>query len=379
MNNEEFILRLGKSKQDKFYEEFSMLHDETVFEIIRAAGSEAFALYYALNSYTRGKTGVIAFPKNDTLSSLLGANIRSIQRWKQKLKELDIICVVPCYLPDGRQTSSVTLLNAAYPEIPDGWEVYKPGSFIKVYGQLPQFIPATLEKSYTMAHDKNVAGMNPPLLTDLSNLTGQENGPRQICHGQNIGHDISVVAAATDMSSSPPPVSPDGTRPAMPFFEAELNVFESYEEEEVRVSQNNPINPQNPIVNSVATDVLQRDLHPDEHKLLRDLQLTGIREETIIQGIRDSSFAFKPKYATDRIKSLQYCTGRILELHAVLQSAPTALSVGAGERTASRRPGNQRVTETDTNRRVIPAAQPGKYDRFYEIYKAREQASSETT
>lgn len=214
---DEFIVRLGESKQDKLNKEFSMLHDETSFEIMRKVGSEGFAMYYTLNSYTRGNSGVMAFPKNDTLARKLNVNERTVRRWKSVLIQENILRVIPCHLDNGTQTSNVILLNAAYPEIPDDWFTYGAEGFVHSKGCLPK--PKKSNSDIIMRKIRVKHGR--------TNLSGYQNMGGQNCPGIKMRADKTARERGTKLSASPSEIA-DGARADGTFFEGEPYVVEPY-------------------------------------------------------------------------------------------------------------------------------------------------------
>lgn len=132
--NSEFLFKLGQSKAEKLQEEFTMIHNESAFEIISKIGPDGFALYFSLSTYAYGKTKVMAYPSNEELSRKLSVSDRTIRRWKAKCELGDALRTVPCYLPNGFQTSSVILFNAAYPEKPEGWNTFAANGFVMING-----------------------------------------------------------------------------------------------------------------------------------------------------------------------------------------------------------------------------------------------------
>ena len=138
---QDFIVKLGQSKAERLQSEFTMIHNETAYQIIQQVGPEGFALYYTLSSLAFGKTNVVLNGKateNKELQQLLGKSERTIQRWKEKLAEAKLIRVVRCQNPKGMQVSNVIIFNAAWPEIPEGWDDYAPNGFVQITeGQAP--------------------------------------------------------------------------------------------------------------------------------------------------------------------------------------------------------------------------------------------------
>ncbi len=86
-----------------------------------------------------------------------------------------MIRAVPCFHPNGMQTVDVIILNAAYPEIPDGWDTFAQNGFVMFKGKpmLREEWEEMLEiaKSLDM---KPSSKMNPPKNGPVRNCTPHE-------------------------------------------------------------------------------------------------------------------------------------------------------------------------------------------------------------
>jgi hypothetical protein len=139
----EFVYKLGESKAEKLRYEFTQVHNEDAYRIIREVGPEGFALYFVLSSIAMGKDTVMLTLNLAEITGTLGISERTLQRWKRRLEDANIIRTVPCYLPTsgedktkkGAQVESVILLNASYPDIPEGWQEFAPNGFVLVDGK----------------------------------------------------------------------------------------------------------------------------------------------------------------------------------------------------------------------------------------------------
>ncbi|MCY0869090.1 MAG: helix-turn-helix domain-containing protein [Firmicutes bacterium] len=381
--DDEFILRLGQSRADRMMQSFSMIHDETAFDVTRATGAEGFALYFILNSYTHGRCGVTAFPSNEKLAERIGVSVRTIQRWKQRLVDAAIIRVADCYLSDGTQTSNVIIFNAAYPDVPVGWDDFAPNGFVRHPNQLP--VPITLplsdesmrpKKPRKIWGDKNVMVVK----HGVTKLSGYQNGPRQNCHGSQTWGDKTVRVVkhgATKLSSPPLPTSPVVARSEGRFLRSEPNQLEV--EEEVVVAVPDRAN-RTDYVETVKQEIgrrLNRDvLGSDELAMITEMQTAGIALDTILQGIRETATAFRPRYEGDRIKRATYFRDRILELHELSHARAPHSNIHASSPGLRRPPDSRTQSKLASKRRsppdrATPAAQPGKYDRFYELLAKR--------
>ena len=143
---QDFIVKLGQSKAEKLQSEFTMVHNETAYQIIREIGPEAFAMYFTLSSLAFGKTTVMIDPDNQDLQELVGKCERTVQRWKAKLQEANIIRVAPCFNLNGLQVANVIIFNAAYPEVPEGWNTFAPNGFVQVSQDQPPMVKEEYEK-----------------------------------------------------------------------------------------------------------------------------------------------------------------------------------------------------------------------------------------
>ncbi|GEO28040.1 hypothetical protein AAC03nite_38250 [Alicyclobacillus acidoterrestris] len=126
-----FIMKLGESKAEKLQKEFTQIHNDTAYQIIREAGSDGFSMYFTLNSLTFGKQTVITTAENKELQELIGCSESTVQRWIRKLEANNIVRRVPCFNADGMQEPNVILFNASYPEVPTEWDTFAPNGFIK--------------------------------------------------------------------------------------------------------------------------------------------------------------------------------------------------------------------------------------------------------
>lgn len=369
----DFIVRLGLTKQDKCTYEFSIIHDETAFQIMREVGTDAFALYFALNSYTRGKTGVMAYPKNETLSGKLKVSERTIRRWKQQLDQAGIIRVVNCFLPSGAQTANVILLNASYPKIPEGWESYAQDGFTLSPGHAPVLRG---EKGQEAKHRRRVKNVRGPEMT-WTKVTGDHHKGGQNAHHEGDGAVTNDLGPRTDVAISLGGTSLVVARDRSPFFERELNAVEPNKKEEETALESAEFRQWVQQIGQVALPLLGRqEFGADEFKLLADLRASEISVETVRKGVQDSFRLFSPKYAQDRIKRLTYCRDRILELHSQVMHRGTSL-FGPSMATQQGRHKAHQVTYKTEQRPGIPAVQPGKYDKFFEAYARREELERE--
>lgn len=183
--NSEFLFKLGQSKAEKLQEEFTMIHNESAFEIISKIGPDGFALYFALSTYAFGKTNIMTFPKNKTLAKQMNVSERTIQRWKAKCELGGAIRTVYCYLPSGTQTSSVILFNVSYSEIPEGWDTIARNGFVLLNGT-----PIPREEVESLAR------------IGMTKMSPYSEIPRQKCHPISEYPDRAVMDRVTDLSSS---------------------------------------------------------------------------------------------------------------------------------------------------------------------------------
>lgn len=83
-------------------------------------------------------------------------------------------------------------------------------------------------------------------------------------------------------------------------------------------------------IEAVSVSLLRRHiLGSDEIKMIQDLVATGVTKDTIIQGIRESFAAYKPRTSRDSINRLTYCQNHILDLHEKSVYQPQAVDIGA--------------------------------------------------
>ena len=392
-------MKLGQSKEDKWLRQFTMIHNTTALAIIQAAGPDAFCLWFLLNTYLRGKTGVFAYPKNGTLAQQLSASERSVQRWKSRLQQVGIVRVIPCFLPGGTQTANVVVINAEYPDVPKEWKTFAQHGFCLVGGT-----PIPLEQ------------LTKPEIGGVTKVSPHPNGPRQNGRPSQQAADSFVRGRVTDLSPSSEPANPVSVRDEEGFLAGEPNVLELNKEEEAASNSTGEPGIENERcargdgsemddriqrLEVISLELLQRStLGPEERSLLRQLLVDGVQEDVMERGIRESFQLFKPKYEGDRIKRLTYCRDRILELHAHKSRAICSYDKDAQAQTGQRNTQKRTDAHTTgrdraqskgtpfvqsgkydrfrelyrqrdgggTDDRVVPAAQPGKYDRFYEAY-----------
>jgi len=375
--DDEFIIRLGQSRSDRMMQSFSMIHDETAFEVARTTGSEGFTLYFVLNSYTHGRCGVTVFPSNETLAERIGVSVRTIRRWKQRLVDACIIRVAPCYLSDGTQTSNVIIFNAAYPDVPIGWDAFAQNGFVRHPGQLPIPITAPLNDESTRSEktSRQWADKNVRVVKQTRTKTSRYlDDPGQNRPGTENNRDKIVRDPRPKLTAPPHPTSPVLARTDERFLQAEPNQVEPKEEEVDPAHKTDYVER----VKQEISRLLNRDvLGTDELAMLTELQTTGIALETVLQGIRETATAFRPRYTGDRIKRATYFRDRILELHDLTHRTSAPRTTRRVSSSNPRRPLDRRTrSEPISNSqppidRATPAAQPGKYDRFYELLRER--------
>lgn len=125
-----FIARLGRSKMEKLQDLFTMTDKETGMSVFRTVGGSAFFMWWYIEGRCYGKQKVVTFPKMETLVKEIGKSETTIRGWLRKLEKAGAIKRVPVYLKEtGAQTSNLILVNAEFPNIPEGWnDVYKYGA-----------------------------------------------------------------------------------------------------------------------------------------------------------------------------------------------------------------------------------------------------------
>ena len=205
----DFLMKLGQSKEDKLLREFTMIHNDTAFSVIQAVGGDAYSLWFALSTYARGKTGVYAYPKNETLMGQLGTSERSVQRWKQKLADAGIVRVIPCFRANGTQTANVNVLNAEFPTFPVGWDEFAQNGFVLIGG-----IPIPREE------------LKKPAIDGVTDLTPYLNNPRKNCHPSNEYPDKTDGGRVSNPSPSPESTRAGAARGKNHFFSGEPDILE---------------------------------------------------------------------------------------------------------------------------------------------------------
>jgi hypothetical protein len=107
-------------------------------------------------------------------------------------------------------------------------------------------------------------------------------------------------------------------------------------------------------------------LKPNEYKTLNSLLVSGVPVDFIFANI-DYSFVIKPE-----ANSFQYCSYVIKSQWDVeLAKKAPAEKIKWGEGQARKKNiGSGSLSQTKVDR-VVPAAQPGKYERFYQVYQGK--------
>ena len=160
----EFLVKLGKTKAELLDAKYTRIHNETILEIGRQAGSEGLHLWLIFSTYAYGNK-VEAYPSNTTLIDDVGkVSERTIQRWKKRLADIGAVKIVPCRNLDGLQTVNITVLNASWPEYPDGWNEFAPNGYVMVNGSpmLYEDYEKMVNKLRGIRPDKNVTPENTP-------------------------------------------------------------------------------------------------------------------------------------------------------------------------------------------------------------------------
>jgi len=319
----DFLYKLGQSKAEKLQEEFTMIHNDTAFQIISEIGSEGFTLYFALSTYAYGKNKVIVFPSNELLSKRLNVSDRTIRRWKSKCELSGAIRTVPCYLPNGTQTANVILFNASYPEKPEEWDTFAKNGFVMVNGS--PMLSEDLENLVTLGRTKmsthiNQGGQNRPPISKYPDKTVQGRWT-----------ELSAPAHAEIACT---------IRDEVLFFKGE--------EEEVKEDNNNYVCVNESIIKLIAS---YRSTTGDESD---EMQLAHIFENLI------------GKYGTNNILEKIKVIGRI-EDYRVAPIA-TLKSALAGDW------GTPKVTTTKSKKRPVNAQpetqtkQDNRYEAFYKLF-----------
>lgn len=207
----ELMHRVGKSKMDKLEEQFTRTHKETALQIIRELGTEAFTLWWYIEGKCYGREKIHAYPSKKLMAKELGKNERTIRRWEEKLEKAGALRRVPAYLPSGYRTTNLVLINAAFPEIPDGWDDMFPfGITIDGYNIKERQNPDEIAPDKCVHTE--ISGENAPSFTTEEIEESQKNSPGQICPHQEIAPDKCDRHSRTDMSASKNDEIPCGSK-----------------------------------------------------------------------------------------------------------------------------------------------------------------------
>lgn len=131
------------------------------------------------------------------------------------------------------------------------------------------------------------------------------------------------------------------------------------------------------VIESQLPSQLNRShLLPDETLMFANMLTLGIPFSVIQTGIEETFRRFKPKFEHDQIHSLKYAENVILEIYTLRQAPQKQYdSVSDKPRKLEQKRTNYSGSSTKQKQqkqpqeRVVPAAQPGKYERFYQVYK----------
>lgn len=116
-------------------------------------------------------------------------------------------------------------------------------------------------------------------------------------------------------------------------------------------------------------------LWPEELELLRLWEIKNVPSPIVEQGVRESLDYYERKYGGVP-KRITYFEGRVRDLLAVMQAEPRQNGTErlGGRRERAKAPAKKRYSRPEgapsvREERVVPAVQPGKYERFYQMYR----------
>ncbi|MFC7443479.1 helix-turn-helix domain-containing protein [Laceyella putida] len=195
-----FLFMAGQSKAERIFQDNFVLTDkESGFKIIKEHGTNAFTMWWILQSYCYGKGKAHAFPSLKTLSKLVKKSERTVQRWLDDLAKAKGIKIVPCFWEDtGFQSSNLYVLNHDFPEVPEWWDTFFQHGAIRTRDNQFSERPEPSKK----APDKNVV----PIKSAPTKMSSPENQGSSDQDGQelnNEGDDKNVtpeIPGTTKMS-----------------------------------------------------------------------------------------------------------------------------------------------------------------------------------
>nr|NNM91567.1 helix-turn-helix domain-containing protein [Bacilli bacterium] len=304
------------------------------------------------------------YPSHDTLAEHLQCSTRQVRKWIDSLEAKQLLKVGRRRNKESKQLGPMVynfhpLIDAALqlvgekplPESADQWDIEYQTPLEPEVPNLGPEVPVNrlINRLKDDAYDARAK----------ENFSTDFEKPKDAL-GNTVEPSSSGLSQAATQSSIPFPV------PYEPSSNARELCFDPLCEDcAAEVG-----NPEYQGIETLATSLLVRPmLNALEMNMIDDLLQSGIGADTIEQGIRESFEQYQPKFGKDRIRSLQYCEPRILELHAHKEHVPQALDTSA----VSPSPKSSRKSwgSSRNNVSIMPdylKGQPGKYERFYQVF-----------
>ncbi|WP_276917434.1 hypothetical protein [Aneurinibacillus aneurinilyticus] len=338
-NHEDMMLILGQSKMDKMQEQFVQTDKETGYMVARKVGSQGFLLWWYLWGMCYGRSKIHAYPKKETIvKDLIGecdsndskeqekwmkSKKATVQRWMRLLEDEKMMKRVPAYNPNGTQRSNLYILNASYPEIPDGWDaIFEHGVVIEnatIIARKNEQIIAQDTNIYT-PENEGIEISTPHENRMQKNLHPEKSGYRNIYTHENEGIEISTPQSDAVQKNlqvgyrniyTPPNAEiPWGSKQDSAYIEGGIR---KVEEQEINDDEDDDLyksNQLNFFQNEFIEEAKERQL-PDEE--IKEIAIR-LRDTQYYFEALDSTFdKVMPRYARGEISSLPDYFIRVLK------------------------------------------------------------------